>query len=459
LKKKIQNAQKEIKLFSSQLSQFRLEHFNNLNQVIIEEEKIRICERLGIRPVIIDDFLRKTKALDIKYQEANSIFDFLEKILGNIQNNIIEDNTMDNFKNNLGNFKKNIQSINIIINELSNASVKIIIDLEKKISSSENVKKVEKISSILENIKTFQILKADAEIERILAESLTQLKDYRDRLLDRMLSAHKSKIIEWYDVLNPSEDVRICDIECHKDKVYFIATSYDVKGHAVPILSEAHLNCLGLSIYLSKIVNPDNPFSFIFIDDPVQSMDDMHTDNFINNVLENIVKENYQIFILSHLHSKVYEQILNRYKEKTPTAIEFYGYTKEGPNIKIKGERFDGYISLAEQNYNGDVEQRKTAATMIRQALEAYTKEYYSKKSGEEVPDTYKNKTFSVLDDKLLSRVPIDGNERGRLRLIGRNCDIGSHDDQKSEPPTSPELHRYIDTLKGLWKKHIIGIK
>ena len=75
--------------------------------------------------------------------------------------------------------------------------------------------------------------------------------------------------------------------------------------------------------------------------------------------------------------------------------MEFYGCTIEGPNIKIKGERFDGYIGLAVQNYNGDVEQRKMAASMIRQALESYTKEYYSKKSGEEVPATYKNKTFS----------------------------------------------------------------
>lgn len=456
--KQIKKAQKEMKSFLTQLSKFRLEHFNLLSQMIIEEQKIRVCEKFGIKKSSIEDFLGKTKALNGKYQEAVSNFDFLEKILENIQNNIVEDKTLENFKINLDNLKKNIQSINKIVDDLSNATANIRVDLEKKISSSEKVKRIEKLSSILQNLKTFEILKANAKIESNLTESLAKLKEYRDKLLDRMLSAHKSKIIEWYDVLNPSEDIRICDIDCHKDKVDFIVTSYGVKGQAVPILSEAHLNCLGLSIYLSKIVNPDNPFSFIFIDDPVQSMDDMHTDNFINNILENLMKENYQVFILSHLRSKVYEQILYRYKEKTPTAIEFYGCTKEGPNIKINAERFDGYISLAEQNYNGDVEQRKTAANLIRQALEAYTKEYYSKKSGEDVPATYKNKTFSVLDEKLLSRVPIDGNERGRLRLIGRNCDIGSHDDQRSEPPTSPELRSYIDTLKGLYRKHIKGL-
>ena len=75
---------------------------------------------------------------------------------------------------------------------------------------------------------------------------------------------------------------------------------------------------MGLSIYLSKIVNPDNPFSFIFIDDPVQSMDDMHTDYFINEVMEKLVEEKYQIFILSHLHKKVYEQAIDLLQSQVP---------------------------------------------------------------------------------------------------------------------------------------------
>jgi len=331
--------------------------------------------------------------------------------------------------------------------------------LKKKISSIDKVKRYELILFILQNTKNIRILQIDGEIDETIKKSIYSIKNYRDRLLEKLLLAHKSKIIEWYDILNPNEDVRICDIDCHGDKVNFIASSYGLKRHAVPILSEAHLNCLGLSIYLSKIVNADNPFSFIFIDDPVQSMDDMHTDYFINDVVEKLIKSNYQIFILSHLHKKVYEQILSKYKEQIPTAIEFYGCNIEGPKIEIKGQRFDSYISLAEQNYNGSVEQRKTSANMIRQALEAYVKEYYFKKSGKEVPESYKNETFTVLDEKILSRVEIDSNERGKLRNIGKNCDIGSHDDQKSEPPTNHELRGYIDTLKGLWRKHIIGIK
>ena len=146
-------------------------------------------------------------------------------------------------------------------------------------------------------------------------------------------------------------------------------------------------------------------------------------------------------------------------KAYLPTFIEFYGYNLEGPKIAIKkNNNFEEYLSQAEQNFNGTIEQRKMASNMVRQALEAFVKEYYVKKSGEDLPNKYKDATFTVLDEKLLSRVGIDSSERGKMRLINAKSDKRSHDDLKFEPATSQELRSHIDILKGLHKKHMKGI-
>ncbi len=458
--KQIKQAQTQLKSYLREISQWKSTYSGIFKKIIIDEKKMEPCNNLEIGDGLLTDFDEKTESLNQKFGETYINLESFEKMLDCLQNMTIEeaDKVIDNFSGMITSLKCNFQNLNEIALALSKITSEIRTALAKKISSSDKVKRYELILSILQNTKNLRILQIDAEIEELFKTSIKEIKEYRDGLLNRLLSSHKSKIIEWYATLNPKEDVCIHDIDCQGDKVNFIASSYGVKRHAVPILSEAHLNCLGLSIYLSKIVNQDNPFSFIFIDDPVQSMDDMHTDYFINDVIEKLIKENYQIFILSHLQKKVYEQVLYRYKEQLPTPMELYGCTIEGPQIEIKGERFDGYISLAEQNYNGSVEQRKIAANMVRNALEAYTKEYFCKKSGEELPKQFKNKTFTILDDKLLSRVGINGNERGKMRLIGRKCDTGSHDDQKAEPPTTSELRGYIDTLKGLYRKHIKSI-
>jgi hypothetical protein len=459
-KRRIKHAQTQLESYLEEISQWKRTYSELFKKVIIDEKKMEPCKNLEINGRLLTDFDEKTKLLNQKFRETYGNTESLGKMLDNLQNMVIgeTDKVIDDFSGMVTNLKGNFKNLNEIVSGLSKITGEIKTGLANKISSSDKVKRYEIILYILQNTKNLRILQIDAEIEETLKTSIKDIKEYRDGLLNRLLSSHKSKIIEWYNTLNPKEDVCIHDIDCQGDKVNFVASSYGVKRHAVPILSEAHLNCLGLSIYLSKIVNPDNPFSFIFIDDPVQSMDSMHTDYFINDVVQKLVEKNYQIFILSHLHKKVYEQVLNKYKELTPTPMEFYGCTIEGPKIEIKGQRFEGYISLADQNYNGNVEQRKTAANMIRQALEAYAKEYYCKKSGEEIPDSYKKETFKVLDDKLLSRVEIDTHERGKLRNIGRNCDRASHDDLESEPPSSDELRSYIDTLKSLYRKHIKGV-
>lgn len=458
--KQIKKAKLKIESYLDEISQWKHTYSKLFNKIIIEEKKMKPCKDMDVDEGLLKDFNEKTASIDQGFRETYANMESLEELLDKLNKMTLEetDKVIATYSSLISSLKEKFQNINDLVSNLSVISGKIKTFLSKKISSSDKVKRYELILSILKNSKNLHYLKIDAEIDELLKTSIKEIKNHRDGLLDRLLSIHKSRIIEWYNILNPNEDVCITDIDCRGDKVDFIASSYGEKSHAVPILSEAHLNCLGLSIYLSKIDNPENPFSFVFIDDPVQSMDDMHTDNFINEVIEHLIKKELQVFVFSHMAANVSNLVLRRYKDIAPIYFEFYGCNIEGPKIKKKGNTFEEYISNAEQNFMGDLEQRKIAANMIRQALETYTKEYYCLKSGEDLPSTYKSVQFSTLEKKLLSRVPISGHELGKLRMISAKCDKRSHDDQAFEPPSSTELQSHINTLRGLYRKHIKGV-
>lgn len=447
-----------IKTYVAKFNQFYRGPLSALNQLRLDEEIIPSLRMMKIEPELIQGVADFNRKIDRKIIFIEEKIELTNQYMSRISETpSIE--TLQKHEMELNQIKRSIFDVDGIVELYSPVIQQVKELLVVKITNSEQVNKLEEISSLLVNLKHFKVIQLDQKIQIQLKNALIQLKTFRNMKLDQMISSSKIDIIKWYDLLNPNEDIRISDIESDKDKINFIATSYGVKKQAVPILSEAHLNCLGLSIYLSYITQANNSFAFIFIDDPVQSMDSVHTDNFINSVIDELYKKDIQILLFSHLKTTVTDLILRRYKAYLPTFIEFYGYNLEGPQIAIKNSNnFEEYLSQAEQNYNGLVEQRKMASNMIRQALETFAKEYYIKKSGEDLPNTYKDATFTVLDDKLLSRVGIDQAERGKMRVINAKCDKRSHDDQKFEPPTSQELRSHIDILKGLHKKHIKGI-
>ncbi|MCC7574361.1 hypothetical protein KO361_02115 [Candidatus Woesearchaeota archaeon] len=430
------------------------QYIDSLKELIISKEtleKLQIFQLDLTKIISTNNLLNETfKSIINKYEEIKQLIDSIkpgEKPPEDI-NSINEKN--DEFIKFVDTYQTTIETVfKPLISQLKK-------DLDLKISSQKGIDEKELLMKTLIHFKHFKIYNLNQEIESEFSENIAKLKEFRDSKLSELINIHKAKIIEWYDLLNPDEEIRISDIECNGNKINFIASCFGVNKPAVPILSEAHLNCLGLSIYLSQIIDCDNPFSFILIDDPVQSMDDAHTNNFISNVLEKLLNKDIQIYVMSHLKPAVSDLIITRYQHKLPKYIEFYGFCLEGPKFIVKASnRFEDYINQAKETYNGSSEQRKTCANMIRQAVETYTKLYYEKKSGNSIPADCKKAQFSILDNKLLTRVEIESNEKGKLRMISGKCDKRSHDDELTEIPTSGELNSFIDTLNGLYKKHL----
>jgi uncharacterized protein (UPF0212 family) len=98
--------------------------------------------------------------------------------------------------------------------------------------------------------------------------------------------------------------------------------------------SSAQNNVLAISIFLSFALTQSwSNLNCIFMDDPIQNMDDININNFVD-ILRNIIKKtNKQIFISTH-DERIYNFIRNKFKSKIQT-FEFEDYGKIRTEVLI----------------------------------------------------------------------------------------------------------------------------
>jgi hypothetical protein len=105
-----------------------------------------------------------------------------------------------------------------------------------------------------------------------------------------------------YDRLNRGANVAFDQMEPGTDSMKLHATSFGTRMSAAANLSECQLNCLGLAMWLMRATTPSSPFGFVLLDDPVQSMDDDHTEAFITDIVPLLLDQHgKQVIVLSHV--------------------------------------------------------------------------------------------------------------------------------------------------------------
>ena len=139
------------------------------------------------------------------------------------------------------------------------------------------------------------------------------------------------------------------------------AESYGVElASAVSSLSESKLNALGLCVSIASAIRKPGPWSFLIIDDPIQSWDDEHETQFIN-VIRNLVEtEKKQIIVLSHKGTWA-KQVCDGCRTINGFRYEITGYTKNGPNIVALD-----WSPLEERLREADTIANDPAATTVR---------------------------------------------------------------------------------------------
>ncbi len=138
--------------------------------------------------------------------------------------------------------------------------------------------------------------------------------------LELFLNTYSTEIDEIYQFLNPGErveNIRIVPIE--KNGVLVgLTIEYDfldVKSASPPhkYLSESHLNCLGIAVFLASVEAFNQQNKFLILDDVISSFDTEHRKRFADLIVEEY--SDYQVIILTHERSW-FEIVANLVKKK-----------------------------------------------------------------------------------------------------------------------------------------------
>jgi DNA repair exonuclease SbcCD ATPase subunit len=182
----------------------------------------------------------------------------------------------------------------ILDSQKGNIKIQIAVKLSRAIDAYINHRRLEKEYEVLTNRHiTFDSLYSDF-IKR------------QEEALDGFLKMFSSEINKYYNLMNPGEKVEDIKLIPIKDK-----TGEELEGITIDfkffnkrktppsaLLSESHINCLGISFFLASVKAFNRANKFIVLDDVISSFDSNHRTRFIRLLIDEF--DDYQIILLTH---------------------------------------------------------------------------------------------------------------------------------------------------------------
>lgn len=203
------------------------------------------------------------------------------------------------------------------------------------------------LSLIIEALSNRHAIGKALRIRDVLS-SLKGLRKHVDQAVGQTMenafsSGLTGAVMAWYKRIRTTgdPDVHFSGFEMEKTKagafksrrVRVAAHSYGTElASAVSSLSESKLNALGLCMSIATALRAPGPWSFLVLDDSIQSWDDDHEVQFIQMVRELAEEEGRQIILMSHRDSWI-DQVVLGCRSLTGRRYHIAGYTQNGPSI------------------------------------------------------------------------------------------------------------------------------
>lgn len=206
-------------------------------------------------------------------------------------------------------------------------------------------------------------------MELIYNEFVRKQKD----ALTSFLKAISKDINELYICMNRSERVDAIELVPlgEEDELVGITIQFKFHGNIVSppdkYLSESHLNCLGICLFLSSVKAFNSKNTFFILDDVISSFDKGHRARFVSLLMEKF--SDYQIFLFTHEHNW-FEYVANTVKGKNWIITRIVwnderGAELESPLFNLK-EMIEDKIRKSDSSDLGN---------MVRRYLEKLLKE------------------------------------------------------------------------------------
>ncbi|MFH2014089.1 MAG: AAA family ATPase [Patescibacteria group bacterium] len=382
--KEAQEAKSQFNQWKSAIDIWLISYQDRLKVFLPSQQELRIISQ---------------KFLDIGEEELATFVQELDKIITNIVEKSGKDATTiseakftyletkyfhkqkveEDSKEKLGEFVSRVLVQNQgIITEWENLKTKIAEKLPLSGQmDQEELKKwltLEKISNFFAGAETF-ILQAD--LLKKIDVIQEKLEKYEKTEVTRLLSEHAQEIKNYYEKLNPGDQIQFSGIEVKdgiRRQAKLKAEAFGKEVNPVTFFSEAHANSLALSIYFPQRVDRNTTWETVILDDPVQSMDENHSQALID-ILFNISTKK-QVIVLTHSKS-FFRRLCARFGHLKPKTYLFFYNEDVGPSVVLdEGETLAHLAIAGESRKKGDMRSLESASEQLRKAIESICFEF-----------------------------------------------------------------------------------
>ncbi len=315
--------------------------------------------------------------------------------------------------------------------------------IQDKISSSTAVAELDVLLAPLEGWEDLRIV---ALYQRLLSETLEivrQIESHVQTKQTERFGARGQEIHTWYEMMNRGAQVRYSKMEPGTDSITLWADTFGVQINAAACLSQCQLNCLGLSVHLMRTLTQGSPFTFVLLDDPVQSMDDDHCQALIVDVVKALLDRGTQVIIFSHVQGLV-DSIWETYYDRQPLRLRIEDFAKSGPRIGI-AETLQKTIQKAGQMAAGNEDNRRLAVKVVRRAVELLIRDTCRHTYSPPLPHDANVANMLPFFQSCPGTTP---QQSQGLRETARFANPGPHTQVGWPVPTTVQIMPHIDRLR-----------
>jgi DNA repair exonuclease SbcCD ATPase subunit len=321
------------------------------------------------------------------------------------------------------------------------------------ISSDEFIARIDAVGKSLRAEPQLRMLDRYDSILKETQELIRVVEQEMQARQAALLTTRGAEVKDLYDRLNRGADVLFDSMEPGTDSMKLHATSFGTPMSAAANLSECQLNCLGLAMWLMRATTPSSPFAFVLLDDPVQSMDDGHTEAFISDIVPHLLDDHgKQVIVLSHV-KRITERLRKLNGARQVKIYHYESYERAGPTIT---EQIALQILLAEIKgaARGNEQNRKYCVDRIRVLIEHFVRELHLSVMGVPAPQQYDRATAAELLPLFRTITGTTQQEHVGLRDTVGFCDPAHHTQVGYSVPVQSNIQPHIDRLEGLLRKY-----
>ena len=330
------------------------------------------------------------------------------------------------------------------------------------LSSAADVKKIERAIRALEQWKDVEITQRARSAEKGFTDLIGAIRAFTEKKQRQVLASRDQEIKAWYAMLNPVSDVAYDGIVTGTDKLELWAKTFAKTMPAAPNLSTSQLNCVGLSVYLACATRRGTPFKTLLIDDPVQSMDDEHTEAFKKQVIDKLLNDGHHAIVLTHMRLLAGD-IESLYRRRGAVLYKMRQYSRSGPSIEWKGPEIGRLLEAVRRNKDSNEQYRKHATLDLRIFIERFAKDLFKAQTGGTVSKRYEGRTWNELKELLKRCNDFDANDEPKLEDTHSFTSRHLHpDDRMPQPvPSGAQITAHYTEMSELLDnyKPVLGMK